>query len=123
MPRYDKYEPKGGGFRAPLAEDYTERDTLHGVGLDSDGHVVVGAGETGIIGVMALPRTLKATQIADVMTDGDIVDVEGVFNPGDVVTAAASGELSSGGAGVHVGHVVGDRNGPRLVVRVGRATS
>lgn len=121
MARYDKYEPKGGGFRAPLAADYATKNVLTGVGLDVNGHVVVGAGTTGIIGVMCLPRTLKATQIADIMTDGDIVDVEGELNPGEAIFSDAAGALSTTNTGTYVGSVVGDRNGPRLVVRVGRS--
>lgn len=129
MARYDKYEPKGGGFRAPLAADMAEADidTIKGVGLDVNGHLVIGAGETGIIGVFSAPRQLKAGEIADTMTDGDVVDVDDMSpgatafaNPSDgVITESADG-TDGAGTGIRVGYVVGDRNGPRLVVRVGR---
>lgn len=123
MARYDKYEPKGGGFRAPLAEDMTEGqvDTILGVGLDTNGRVVIGDGETGVVGVMVMPRMLKAREIADIMTAGDVVDLDGL-NAGEVVHSAGDGTVSAtDGAGTtRVGFVVGDFNGPRLVVRVGQ---
>lgn len=120
MARYDKYEPKGGGFRAPLAEDMTagQVDTILGVGLDVNGHLVIGAGDTGVVGVMCMPRLLKAGEIADVMTSGDITEVS-ELDPGTLYyAAAADGVVSTTNTGTHVGHTVGDRNGVRLVVRV-----
>lgn len=121
MGRYDKYEPKGGGFRAPLAADMTagQVDTILGVGLDAQGRVVIGGGNTGIVGVMCLPRQLNAGDIADVMTDGDIV--EAGLNPGTVYYAdPADGTLgttapAAGANATRVGHTV---EGDRLVVRV-----
>ena len=61
MARYDKYEPKGGGFRAPLSADMTDAqvDTVLGVSLNASGQVVIGAaGNTGYVGVICLPRAL-----------------------------------------------------------------
>lgn len=119
MARYDKYEPKGGGFRAPLAEDMTagQVDTVLGVGLDANGRVVIGAGNTGIVGVMCLPRQLNAGDIADVMTSGEIV--EAGLNAGTVHTVATGdgsiSETPADATNIRVGHTV---EGDRLVVRL-----
>ena len=43
MSRYDKYEPKVGGYRAPLAADFPADKVEHvvGVGHDASGRVVI----------------------------------------------------------------------------------
>lgn len=76
MSRYDKYDPYDGGFRAPLlaAIDFDDRLTAYAVGLDSSGRVVLGAGQTGIVGVLIAHDAKRAGDIVDVMTDGEIVD-------------------------------------------------
>lgn len=76
MPRYDKYDPKTGGFRAVLAADWLVADLerVYGVGLDSSGRVVKGVGTTGVIGVLILTKARKAGEIVDVMTSGEIVE-------------------------------------------------
>jgi hypothetical protein len=114
LARFDKYEPKAGGFRAPLADDFTEDlSTAIGVGLDSNGRVVRGAGDSGIVGVLILTRNHRAGDIVDVMTDGDIVEFGG--NPGTVYFAAAAGGAIATTGDARVGHTV---EGERLVVRV-----
>lgn len=82
--RIDKYDPIDGGFRAPLAADWAPGDleTAFGVGLDANGRVVKGAGNTGIKGVLVLTKALKAGKVVDVMTDGEIVDAPGTFTAG-----------------------------------------
>lgn len=80
MARYDKYEPKAGGFRAPLAADLTATTATGGgnpigVGLNSSGQVVPGAGQTGVIGVLVTTRNMKAGEIVDVMTSGEVVEM------------------------------------------------
>jgi hypothetical protein len=74
--RYDKYDPKVGGFRAPLAADYSSSDLekIFGVGLNSSGQVVKGAGTSGIVGVLVLTKAWQAGMIVDVMTAGEIVE-------------------------------------------------
>ena len=76
MSRYDKYEPDGGGFRAPLAAAILAADggRAYGVGLDTSGRVVLGAGNTGIIGVLVAHGAKNAGDIVDVMTDGEIAE-------------------------------------------------
>lgn len=81
MARYDKYDPKAGGARAPLAANWPAEDVgkLYGVGINSQGQVVKGAGNTGIVGVLTLTKAYKAGYVADIMTNGHIVE----FGPTD----------------------------------------
>lgn len=119
MSRYDKYDPVSGGFRAPLAADWLSGDvnTVFGVGLDVNGRVVKGAGQTGVIGVLVLTKVRKAGDIVDVMTDGEVVE----FTPGVAGTvyfaAAAGGVVSTTNTGTRLGHTV---EATRLVVRAAR---
>lgn len=126
MARIDKYDPLSGGHRAPLAAAVNAHDGVIGgatapvgVGLDSSGRVVVGVGvaAVGIIGVLCLPRNMKAGDIVDVMTAGEIVDVGGAAGTaytantttGAITSAAASATQIRVGYTVEVG---------RLVVRI-----
>lgn len=120
MARYDKYEPIAGGFRAPLAANFLDADlgVALGVGLNANGQVVKGAGTVGVVGVLVLTKALKAGDIVDVMTDGEILEFGGT--PGTVYNSAATGVITAGAAGAtpagstRVGHTV---EGNRLVVR------
>lgn len=137
-PKYDKYEPIAGGFRAPLAADLAVDGTGHfgpkAVSLDANGRVVVGtAGQSGFVGVLiknvpstpnlgniagqvnlGVPIGGKAKDIVDVMTAGEIVGVEGL-DAGTKYYAAADGTLSDVAAdGELVGWTV---EATRLVVR------
>jgi len=120
MSRIDKYDSKDGGFRGLLAEDFSDenQEVALGVGIDEDGHVVIGSGETGIVGVLVLTGPTKnAGHVVDVMTDGEIVEFDG--DPGTVYYADnTTGEISSTSeGGTRVGHTV---EGERLVVRMAR---
>lgn len=134
MARYDKYDPKDGGFRAPLAADLaatskTGNGNPVAVGLDVNGRIVVGGGNTGVVGVLCTTKDMKANDIVDVMTDGEIVEMAGV-GAGVVIfganaTAAGPpavtiGQLSVSnlaGTSVRIGHTV---EATRLVVRAAR---
>lgn len=119
---YDKYEPFGGGFRAPLAADRVKTSTGNpiAVGLDVNGRVVDGAGNTGIVGVMVITQDKKAGDTVDVMTDGECVEMVGL-TAGTVITALdttgvlAVTALAAGRT--RIGHTV---EATRLVVRVAR---
>lgn len=128
MGRYDKYDPKVGGFRAPLAADF-DPDNLEkvlGVGLDSNGRVVVGAGQTGVLGLLVLTKARKAGEVIDVMTSGEITEfgpsdensVAGTDfgDPGTVYYSDAEGIVTDTNAAgsLRVGHTV---EGQRLIVR------
>ena len=98
MARIDKYQPVAGGFRAPLNANYTGAAAAIGVGLNSSGRVVVGAGQTGIVGVICSPYTKVAGDIIDVMTNGELVEFGGAAgtqysantNTGAITNGAAS---------------------------------
>lgn len=127
MGRYDKYDPKAGGFRAPLDADFPAADvrTVIGVGLSATGRVVRGAGNTGIVGVLVLTQPKSAGEVVDVMTDGEVTDFGGAAgttyfaNPtagsGAIGTDPDAGGAAGAGAGHRVGFTV---EADRLVVRV-----
>lgn len=131
MSRYDKYDPKNGGYRSPLAADFDAADLerLLGVGHDADGRTVIGAGETGVTGVLVLTKARKAGEIIDVMTSGEVVEFGPTTGepgvdfglPGTVYYSDAAGNITAGdpatppAGGVRVGHTV---RGQRLIVRV-----
>jgi len=116
--RYDKYEPKVGGFRAALAADMvkTVANPL-GVGLNSSGRVVVGAGVTGIVGVIVTTKDMKLGDIVDVMTSGECTDL-GSLAAGTVYTAnTTTGILSSGAASATQTPIGFTVEATRLIVR------
>ena len=116
MARYDKYDPKAGGFRAPVAAAYTGAAAAIGVGLDSNGRIVAGAGQTGIIGVLAKPDNAAALEILDVMTAGEIVEFGGAA--GTVYTANTTTGVISNAAKSATQVVVGFTvEADRLIVR------
>ena len=120
MARIDKYDPVDGGFRAPLAADRTGAAAPIGVGLDVNGRVVAGAGNTGIVGVLCKPDDAPAGAIMDCMTDGELVEFAGVA--GTSYTAnTTTGVISSAAPSatqVPVGHTV---EATRLIVRTNRS--
>lgn len=113
--RYDKYDPISGGFRAPLAAawDSSLVGELTGVGLDANGRVVAGAGNTGVRGVLVIDHPMVVGSIADVMTSGEIVNVEDL-DAGTVYSSDDAGAVSET-PGTELGHTV---EATRLVVRV-----
>ncbi|AVD99626.1 hypothetical protein HWB51_gp008 [Mycobacterium phage Cuke] len=130
MARYDKYDPKNGGYRGTLAADWDSDDVEQAVavGHDANGRVVKGAGVSGVKGVLVLTKAYKAGERIDVMTSGDIVEFgpnDGTSVPGTDFAGPsenyyghADGTVTEtqGTDGVYIGHTVD--NGQRLVVRV-----
>lgn len=122
MARFDKYDPISGGFRAVLAANWAAADgTPVGVGLDSAGKVVPGAGTTGVLGVVVLVSVHKvAGDTVDVMTSGEIVEVDNTGFVGraagiPVYSVPADGSLTNvATANIKVGYMV---ENDRLVVR------
>lgn len=100
MPRYDKYEPYGGGFRAALAAAVIDANKFiaYGVGLDTSGRVVLGAGNTGIVGVMITHGVKAAGDIVDVMIDGEIVDATGLTAGTKLTANTTTGAISNAAA-------------------------
>jgi hypothetical protein len=116
MSRIDKYQPVAGGFRAPLNAALTGAVAPLGVGLNSSGRVVVGAGTTGIVGVIVSPYNKAAGDIIDVMTAGELVEFGGAA--GTVYTANTTSGVISSGAKSATQHVVGHTvEADRLIVR------
>lgn len=80
--RWDKYDGYVGNFRGVLAEDIdldTEANVVLAVGINSDGAVVIGSGQTGIKGVMIIP---VGQDIHGTLLDGGINNQAG--DPCDV---------------------------------------
>lgn len=144
MARYDKYEPIAGGFRARLnaALTLTNGAYFGAVSLNASGRVVAGTGgQTGAVGVLVknvargpigqwgtalnggtpnsyAPIGAQAGDVVDIMTNGEIVDLDpAVFVAGTKFYAAADGTISAtGGTGkVPIGFTV---EAGRLIVRV-----
>lgn len=123
MSRIDKYSGVGDGFRAPLAAAWAGQIAPIGVGLDVNGRIVPGAGNTGIEGVFCKPDAARAGSNQDVMKDGELTEFGGV--PGTVYVADnVTGVISAAPAGgaipagtTKVGHTV---EATRLIVGVGR---
>jgi len=116
LARIDKYDPVSGGFRAALAAAYTGAAAPIGVGLDTNGRVVAGAGTTGIVGVLCKPDNAAAGDIVDIMTAGELVEFAG--DAGSIYTAdtttGALGVTAADATHIRVGFAV---EATRLIVR------
>lgn len=117
MARIDKTDSAIGVFRAPLAANLTGGAAPVGVGINSSGRVVLGAGQTGIVGLLVSPYDKAAGDPQDVLTNGELVEFGGVA--GTVYTAnTTTGIVSSAAKSatqVVVGHTV---EADRLIVRM-----
>lgn len=135
MPRYDKYEPFAGGFRAPLAVDFDGGENganfgkLYSASLNNSGQVVIDGSGGPDKGVLILTSKKYAGDIVDVMTAGEIVEFElvdgtaaaagvDVYSTGDGSYGTAAGAAASGGN--YIGFTV---EPSRLVVRFGRGAA
>ncbi len=122
MPRFDKVEPKGGSFRAPLGFNLVSGDVgvVIGVGLDVNGRVQKGAAQSGVVAVIC-PSSLGAIgDPIDCMTDGEIVDMALAAGTTYYINTATgvlqTGAPAAGVNGAKAGHTV---QSWRLIVRVG----
>lgn len=144
MARYDKYDPISGGFRGLLNADLTLTDGsfMGAVSLNASGRVVVGtAGQSGMVGVVVknaakgpigqwgtsssggtpvayAPVGALAGDVVDIMTSGEIVDLDvDDFPAGTKIYASAAGVISTSAAAgaIQVGWTV---EAGRLIVRV-----
>ena len=140
-PRWDKYDAYVGNFRAPLAANVDPGffNKVVGVGLDSNGAVVVGSGQTGIIGLMIVAVgadihgnlldggiNTQAGDIQDIGVHGEITNfacfetstkIDAPSEAGTKYYAAPNGSISkvSTGGGILVGYTV---EKDRLIVHV-----
>jgi hypothetical protein len=130
--RFDKYEPRVGGFRAPLLAAITSADVgkIQAVSLNTSGQVVIGGpAETAIIGVIVAVRPMAAAEAIDVMTDGEIAEATKTggtaWAAGDIVYAHGT----AGGVGIvdavaATGKIIGKMQSiTRMIVRCPMATT
>lgn len=119
--RYDKYDPISGGFRVNLAAAITDPSKIGvplAVGLNASGKAVEGAGTTGVIGVLVADQAKAANEVVDVMTAGEIVDLnETNFDPGAKYYGATTGAVNTTNTGVPLGWTVGDTSPTTGVIR------
>lgn len=127
--RPDKVENRGGSFRAALEADIAVGDVgkVYAISINSSGRAVVGGpAETAISGLAVAVRPMKAREIIDVMTNGEIEDATmtsgAAFTLGAPVYAHADGTVDNTSASGKVVGITVARAG-RLVVRVGAATT
>jgi len=147
MPKYDKYDPIAGGFRALLQGPLPliAGGFFGAVSLNASGRVVPGTGaQSGLVGVLvknvargpigrwdtsldagvpnpAAPIGASALDVVDIMTAGHIVDLDPEdFPAGRRVYAAADGTISTTAAqgSIQIGHTV---KAGSLIVRFGYA--
>lgn len=81
MARIDKTDSAVGVVRAALNADVAEADynQIIGVGLNAQGRIVKGAGNSGIVGVIIPDHTRrKAGMVTDIFVMGDAVEVDGL---------------------------------------------
>lgn len=134
--RYDKYDPRVGGFRAKLNAAWnstsgptgvTDLNRVLVVGINGSGRVVKAAAAVDCVGVIVLTGPKEAGDPVDVMTAGEIVEIDGDdFQGGAAPTAgqkvyydATASRLTTTApadatVGFYVGHMV---EATRLVVR------
>lgn len=121
MARIDKFDPYIGNFRAPLAAAITLASTnvekILPVGLDTSGRVVIGAGNTKIVGVLVVTEPKNAGDIVDVMTDGELVECTGL-TAGTVYYSSTAGVVNTTATGTYLGYTI---EATRMIVKVNRA--
>lgn len=130
--RMDKVDPISGSFRGRLAAAWPSSDKglIYGVGLNSSGQLVKGAGASGIVGVVCLASDgAAAGQMVDVMTHGEIADMH-FLNDGTTATIAGTVYYADATTGVptvtatsnkKIGVLLEKDTRDRLIVRVGLA--
>lgn len=117
MARIDKTESAVGVVRAANAADVSasDYDKIFGVGLNAQGRVVKGAGQSGIIGLTTWHRGIrKAGQIIDIFKLGDFVEV-GLVAGTKYYADNATGVVSTTNTGTPVGFTV---EADRLVIKL-----
>jgi len=140
MSRIDKYDGRVGGFRAPLNAAWnatsgpsavTDLNRVIVVALNGSGRVVKATSAVAAVGIICLSSPKNAGDIVDVMTYGEIVELDTADTQGAVAPTAGTkyyldvtqGRLSTtapiaAAIGFYVGTTV---EAGRLVVRAGQA--
>ena len=128
MSRYDKYEPRAGGFRAALNAAIAAADVgkIYAVGINGSNRVIrTGIAATAdIAGVICAVRPMSAGEIIDVMTSGEIVEATttagAAFTNGAKVYGHTDGNVdSTATTSKYLGQVVEATGSThRIIVRV-----
>lgn len=139
MSRIDKYGPLTGGFRAPLNAAWNATSGPSGVSdlnrvivvaLNGSGRLIKAASAAAAVGVVCLSSAKEVGAVVDVMTNGEIVELDGNdIQGGTTPTAgtkyildttasrlAAQGTPAAGTNTFYVGTTI---EATRLVVRCG----
>lgn len=137
MSRIDKYDPKSGGFRAPLnaaltatsgPSGVTDLNRILCVALNGSGRVIKATTAASVVGVICVGSAKAAGDIVDVMTAGEIVELAAAdLQTGSPAAGtkyffdATASRLATTAPGTGVnGAVIGTTvEATRLVVRVG----
>lgn len=97
MSRYDKYSPRAGGFRAKLNAAWnttsgpggvTDLNRVIVVELNASGRVIKATSAVTAVGVVILTGPKAAGDVVDVMTAGEIVEIDGNDVQGGVAPTA-----------------------------------
>lgn len=120
--RIDKTESAIGIQRGRLNADQAKTTAGNGVGvgINTSGRIVAGAGNTGIIGVVVLTKDKKAGDVVDILSLGELIGAT-ELTAGTVITAnTTSGALSTTAASatqVPIGYTI---EADRIVVKAGQ---
>lgn len=137
--RYDKYDGKVGGFRAPLNAAMTatsgptatsDLGRIYVMALNGSGRAIKAASAAAAVGVFIANYAMAVGDPADIMTDGEIVDITSDDIQGGTAPVAGTAYFydstaskltatapAAGASGFYVGHTV---EATRLVVRCQR---
>lgn len=139
MSRFDKYDPRDGGFRAPLnaaltatsgPAAVTDLNRVLVVALNGSGRLIKATTAITAVGVIVATRAFAAAEMIDVMTDGEIVEIDGSDIQGGAAPAAGThlifdatasrlAAIGAPAAGTNVFRVGWTVEATRLIVRCG----
>lgn len=137
MSRYDKYDSKSGGFRAPANAAWTTTSgpssatdlyRVTGVSLNGSGRLIRATTAIACVGITIAHGAKAAGDILDVMTNGEVVELDALdLQTGSPAagtkyyldTTAGRLTATAPGAGVNAFYVGTTVEAGRLVVRCG----
>lgn len=139
MSRYDKYDPKSGGFRAPLNAAWnatsgpssaTDLFRVTAVALNGSGRLIRATTALMCVGIVVVHGAKNAGEPVDVMTDGEVIELDAADIQGATAPTAGTkyyfdataGRLVANAAptaGTNYFYVGTTVEASRLVVRAG----
>lgn len=138
MSRYDKYDPKSGGFRAPANAAWTATSgpssatdlfRVTGVMLNGSGRALRATSALACVGITIAHGPKNAGDVLDVMTNGEVIELDALDLQANTAPVAGTkyylditaGRLTATapGAGVNGFYVGTTVEANRLVVRCG----